>query len=74
MIISEDVTYKHYELYKSFVNFDDAKVVTEKLARFHAASCCLLKNIPNKIPDDLFSGLIKAKPNPRFKIYKYNKK
>lgn len=72
VMILEDVTHNHYELYKSSMNFDDAKVVTEKLARFHAASFCLLKDISSKIPDDLFSGLFKAKPNQGVKFMEEN--
>lgn len=72
VIILEDVTHKHFELYKSSMNFEDTKVIAEKLARFHAASFCLLKNGLKKTSDDPFSGLFKANPSQGVKFMEEN--
>lgn len=45
VMILEDATHNHYELYKRSMTFENAEAVAEKLAKFHATSYCLLKDV-----------------------------
>lgn len=72
VMILEDATHNHYELYKSSMTFENAEVVTEKLAKFHAASYCLFKDVSIKIPNGGSSGLFKAKPSQGVKFMEEN--
>lgn len=72
VMILEDATHNHYELHKSAMSFENAGIVAEKLAKFHAASYCLIKDTSNKIPRVGSSGLFKEKPSQGVKFMEEN--
>lgn len=72
VMILEDATHNHYELYKQSMTFENAEIVAEKLAKFHAASYCLLKDVSNKLPSGGSSGLFKANPSQGVKFMEEN--
>lgn len=72
VMILEDATHNHYEVYKNAMNFENAGIVVEKLAKFHAASYRLLKDTSNKIQRGGSSGLFKTNPSQGVKFMEEN--
>lgn len=72
VMILEDAIHNHYELHKSAMSFENAGIVAEKLAKFHAASYRLLKDATNKIPSVGSNGLFKANPSHALKFMEEN--
>ncbi|XP_058447894.1 uncharacterized protein LOC131428187 [Malaya genurostris] len=63
VIVLEDVTPRKFEVYKHLLNLDNSKTVAAKLAKFHAASYCLIKDVTNKNLNNQSGGLFRDKPS-----------
>ncbi|XP_058817297.1 uncharacterized protein LOC131680600 [Topomyia yanbarensis] len=72
VIVLEDVTPRKFETYKHLLNLENSKVIAAKLAKFHAASYCLNKDVTNKNLDNHSDGLFKEKPSEGVKFMEEN--
>ncbi|XP_053691218.1 uncharacterized protein LOC128739747 [Sabethes cyaneus] len=63
VIVLEDVASKGFDVHKTQLDLEGSKVVLAKLAKFHAASHTLLKDVTNKNLTDNSVGLFNSKLN-----------
>lgn len=72
VIILEDAQHTSYELHKDLMNLENSKFMAAKLAKFHAASYCLLNNSANKDFENVSGGLFLQKSSDGVKFMEEN--
>ncbi|XP_055544367.1 uncharacterized protein LOC129729655 [Wyeomyia smithii] len=72
VIVLEDATAKGFEVHKTQLDSEGSKVVLAKLAKFHAASHALLKDVTNKNLIENSTGLFNAKSSEGVQFIKEN--